>query len=132
MSRLNDLALPYTLPGRAVECLDLGPGWPRTWTVTWKAGKTDNRARLAATTYIWTQVTHGETQFAPCPPEARNDPEHRATWSYDRYAIGQWIRQNKVPFYQQMKPLLDTYATQLSHALDAEYTSGQLKRSLAK
>ncbi|MFG2677208.1 hypothetical protein [Streptomyces sp. NPDC048445] len=33
--------LPYALPDRATECLDLGPGWPRTWTVTWKVGKSD-------------------------------------------------------------------------------------------
>ncbi|GAA1246084.1 hypothetical protein GCM10009578_102000 [Streptomyces rhizosphaericus] len=39
--RLEDLALPYALPERATECLDLGPGWPRTWTVTWKVGKSD-------------------------------------------------------------------------------------------
>ncbi|MEW2325753.1 hypothetical protein AB0926_32520 [Streptomyces griseoincarnatus] len=39
--RLDDLALPYTLPERAAECLDLGPGWPRAWTVSWKAGKSD-------------------------------------------------------------------------------------------
>ncbi|MCK1822460.1 TnsA-like heteromeric transposase endonuclease subunit [Streptomyces sp. XM83C] len=39
--RLDDLALPYALPERATECLDLGPGWSRTWTVTWKVGKSD-------------------------------------------------------------------------------------------
>ncbi|MFJ4320574.1 TnsA-like heteromeric transposase endonuclease subunit [Streptomyces lavendulae] len=38
---LEDLALPYALPERATECLELRPGWPRTWTVTWKVGKSD-------------------------------------------------------------------------------------------
>ncbi|MEV6480973.1 hypothetical protein [Streptomyces sp. NPDC051576] len=35
--RLDDLALPYALPERATGCLDLGPGWARTW----KVGKSD-------------------------------------------------------------------------------------------
>ncbi|MGW1411631.1 hypothetical protein [Streptomyces sp. NPDC002403] len=38
---LEELVLSYALPGRAADCLDLGPGWPRTWTVTWKAGTSD-------------------------------------------------------------------------------------------
>ncbi|WP_251067582.1 hypothetical protein [Streptomyces sp. ISL-36] len=91
----------------------------------------DDRAHLAATAYIWTQVTHGETQFAPQPAEARNDPELDAAWSQDRFTIGHWIRQNKVPFYQQMKPLLDAYATQLTRAVDAARSTRQLARSLA-
>ncbi|GAA0333858.1 TnsA-like heteromeric transposase endonuclease subunit [Streptomyces blastmyceticus] len=41
VSQLNDLALPYALPVRAAAALDVGPGWSRTWTVTWKAGKSD-------------------------------------------------------------------------------------------
>ncbi|MGC0327032.1 hypothetical protein RKD23_000022 [Streptomyces sp. SAI-170] len=91
----------------------------------------DDRARLAVTAYSWTQVTLGETQFAPRPPEARNNPELDATWSQDRFTIGHWLRQNKVPFYQQLKPLLDAYAEQLSHDIDTEHSSGQLSRSLA-
>ncbi|WP_327122516.1 hypothetical protein [Streptomyces sp. NBC_01727] len=91
----------------------------------------DDRARLAATAYIWTQATHGETQFAPQPAEARNDPELDAAWSQDRFTIGHWLRQNKVPFYQQMKPLLDTYTAQLARADDAARSSLQLARSLA-
>ncbi len=39
--RLDDLALPYALPEWATECLDLGPGWTRTWTETWKTGKSE-------------------------------------------------------------------------------------------
>ncbi|MER7805546.1 TnsA-like heteromeric transposase endonuclease subunit [Streptomyces parvulus] len=39
--QLDELVLPYALPGRAAECLDLGPRWPRTWTVTWKAGTSE-------------------------------------------------------------------------------------------
>jgi hypothetical protein len=74
----------------------------------------DDRARLADTAYIWTHVTHGETQFTPRPAEARNDPELNAAWSQDRFTIGHWLRQNKQPYFQQMKPLLDAYATQLT------------------
>ncbi|MBT2546114.1 TniQ family protein [Streptomyces sp. ISL-44] len=92
----------------------------------------EDRARLAATAYIWTQVTYGETQFAPQPAEARNDPALDAAWSQDRFTIGHWLRQNKVPFYQQMKPLLDAYADQLTRAVDATCSGRQLKRSLAK
>lgn len=92
----------------------------------------DDRARLAVTAYIWTRVTHGETQFAPCPPEARHTPEHEAAWSQVRYDIGHWLKQNKQPYYQQMKPLLDAYADQLIHVIDTEHSGRQLARSLAK
>ncbi|WP_431776191.1 TniQ family protein [Streptomyces cucumeris] len=91
----------------------------------------ENRARLAATAYVWTQVTCGETQFAPQPSESRNNAELDTAWSQDRFSIGQWLRQNKVPLYQQMKPLLDTYAEQLSHDIDTKHSTGQLTRSLA-
>jgi hypothetical protein len=91
----------------------------------------DDRARLAATAYIWTQVTCGETRFAPRPAEARNDPELDAAWSQDRFTIGHWLRQNKQPYYQQMKPLLDAYAAQLTQTVDAARSSRQLARSLA-
>ncbi|WP_267882434.1 hypothetical protein [Streptomyces sp. NRRL F-5065] len=37
----------------------------------------------------------------------------------------------KQPYYQQMKPLLDTYAAQLTRAVDAARSSRQLARSLA-
>ncbi|MFD7549680.1 TniQ family protein [Streptomyces sp. NPDC059816] len=92
----------------------------------------DDRARLAVTAYIWTRVTHGETQFAPCPPEAQHDPGHEAAWSRDRYDIAHWLKQNKQPYYQQMKPFLDAYADQLIHAIDTEHSDRQLTRSLAK
>ncbi|GGZ29042.1 TniQ family protein [Streptomyces nitrosporeus] len=91
----------------------------------------EDRARLAATAYVWTQVTLGETQFAPQPSESRNNAELDTAWSQDRFSIGHWIRQNKVPLYQQMKPLLDTYAELLSHDIDTEQSTGQLTRSLA-
>ncbi|MET9135150.1 hypothetical protein ABZX44_35890, partial [Streptomyces antibioticus] len=92
----------------------------------------DDRARLAVTAYLWTQVTEGETQFAPKPTEARNDPELDAPWRLDRFTIGHWLRQNKVPFYRQMKPLLDAYAAQLARTVDATRSTRQLTRSLAK
>ncbi|MFJ4903701.1 hypothetical protein [Streptomyces sp. NPDC088727] len=91
----------------------------------------DDRARLAVTAYLWTQVTQGETQFAPKPTEARKDPELDASWRLDRFTIGHWLRQNKVPFYRQMKPLLDAYATQLARTVDAARSTRQLTHSLA-
>ncbi|MFE2558319.1 TniQ family protein [Streptomyces sp. NPDC059352] len=91
----------------------------------------DDRARLAVTAYLWTQVTQGETQFAPKPTEARNAPELDAPWRLDRFTIGHWIRQNKVPFYRQMKPLLDAYAAQLARTVDAARSTRQLAHSLA-
>ncbi|OII67884.1 hypothetical protein BJP39_23310 [Streptomyces sp. CC77] len=42
-----------------------------------------------------------------------------------------WIRQNKVPFHQQMKPLLDAYAAQLTRAVDTAHSTRRLTRSLA-
>ncbi|MFJ4832136.1 hypothetical protein ACIP79_19875 [Streptomyces sp. NPDC088747] len=69
----------------------------------------ENRARLAVTAYIWTQVTNVEIQFAPQPSESRSNPELNMAWNQDRFSIGQWLRQNEVPLYQQMRPLsLDT------------------------
>ncbi|MFJ2900216.1 hypothetical protein ACIO87_35750 [Streptomyces sp. NPDC087218] len=91
----------------------------------------ENRARLAATAYVWTQATCGETQFAPQPSESCNNAELDTAWSQDRFSIGQWLRQNKVPLYQQMKPILDAYAEQLGHDIDTEHSTGQLARSLA-
>ncbi|MGW0365831.1 hypothetical protein [Streptomyces sp. NPDC002990] len=91
----------------------------------------EDRARLAVTASIWTQVTCGETPFAPRPVEARNDPELDAAWSQDRFTIGHWLRQNKQPYYQQMKPLLDAYAAQLTQAVDAARSSRQLWLSAA-
>ncbi|MFF2514625.1 hypothetical protein [Streptomyces sp. NPDC058086] len=32
----------------------------------------------------------------------------------------------KQPYYQQMKPLLDAYAEQVSHDINTEHPSGQL------
>jgi hypothetical protein len=52
-------------------------------------------------------------------------------WNLDRFSIGYWLRQNKVPFYRQMKPLLDAYAAQLTRTVDAARSSRQLTRSLA-
>ncbi|MGP3979030.1 hypothetical protein ACTWQF_34470 [Streptomyces sp. 8N114] len=44
----------------------------------------DDRARLAATAYIWTQVTHGETNSPHNRLKPRNAPELNAAWSQDR------------------------------------------------
>lgn len=51
-------------------------------------------------------------------------------WSQDRFTIAHWIRQNKVPFYQQMKPLLDAYAAQFTRAVDAARSTRRLNRSV--
>ncbi|MFI8347722.1 hypothetical protein [Streptomyces sp. NPDC085596] len=91
----------------------------------------DDRARPAATACLWTQVTQGEAQFAPQPAEARTDPGLDAAWNLDRFTIGHWLRQNRVPFYRQLKPLLDAYAAQLAQAVDAACFSRRLTRSLA-
>ncbi|MFD4023248.1 hypothetical protein ACFWRV_06945 [Streptomyces sp. NPDC058576] len=50
----------------------------------------------------------------------------------DRYDITHWLKQNEQPYYQQMKPFLDTYADQLIHANDTEHSGRQLTCSLAK
>ncbi|MEU9624598.1 MULTISPECIES: hypothetical protein [unclassified Streptomyces] len=45
-----------------------------------------------------------------------------------------WLKQNKEnkqPYCQQMKPLLDTYADRLAQAVDAERSGHRLARSLA-
>jgi hypothetical protein len=120
--RLADWALPPDTWQEISGQLKRGPS-PRYIS--------DDRARLAFTAYIWTQVTCGETRFAPCPPEARHDPERHSAWSQDRYSLTHWLRQNKVPFYQQMKPLLDTYASQLTRAVDTARSTRQLTHSLA-
>ncbi|MFD8611316.1 hypothetical protein [Streptomyces sp. NPDC059631] len=51
--------------------------------------------------------------------------------SSDRFTIGRWLRQKKVPFYQQLKPLFDAYAEQLAHNIHTQHSTGQLARSLA-
>ncbi|MFE2729335.1 TnsA-like heteromeric transposase endonuclease subunit [Kitasatospora sp. NPDC059327] len=38
---LDDLLIPYEIPAQAVERLDLGPTWSRSWTATWKVGKAE-------------------------------------------------------------------------------------------
>ncbi|MFE1956557.1 TnsA-like heteromeric transposase endonuclease subunit [Streptomyces sp. NPDC059479] len=38
---LDDLCVPYVLPGQAVQQLDAGSGWTRRWTTTWKTGEAD-------------------------------------------------------------------------------------------
>lgn len=49
-----------------------------------------------------------------------------------RFTVSHWIRQNKVPFYQQMKPLLDAYTAQLTRAVDTARWTRQLKRSVTR
>ncbi|MFB6991424.1 hypothetical protein ACFC0C_24770 [Streptomyces sp. NPDC056178] len=38
----------------------------------------DDRRHLAVSAYIWTRVTEGEPDFAPCPPHIAPDPALRA------------------------------------------------------
>ncbi|MCS0603628.1 hypothetical protein NX794_20770 [Streptomyces sp. LP11] len=64
---LDELVLSYALPGRAAECLDLGPGWPRTWTVTWKAGTSERagqRHRPGLECLVSTGRQHGFESLA--------------------------------------------------------------------
>ncbi|WP_405682056.1 hypothetical protein [Streptomyces sp. NBC_00057] len=42
-----------------------------------------------------------------------------------------WLKQNKQPCYQQMKPLLDACADRLTQAIDAERSGRRLTCSLA-
>ncbi|PAZ16491.1 hypothetical protein CLM62_07965 [Streptomyces sp. SA15] len=78
----------------------------------------DDRKRLAVSVYIWTRVTEGELEFAPCPHIA-HDPELRSTWSRQRHNICHWLKTaDDHPYYRALKPLLDAHAQQLAGAID--------------
>jgi hypothetical protein len=62
----------------------------------------DDRRRLAVSAYIWTRVTEGEPDFAPCPPH-----------------FFHWLRKaDHQPYYGALKPLLEDHAEHLAKAID--------------
>lgn len=84
-----------------------------------QASISNDRKRLAVSVYIWTRVTEGELEFAPCPPHIAHDPELRTIWSRQRHNICHWLRRaDQHPYYRSLKPLLDTHAEQLAKAID--------------
>ncbi|MFH8873631.1 TniQ family protein [Streptomyces griseus] len=79
----------------------------------------DDRRRLAVSAYIWTRVTEGEPDFAPCPPHIAPDPELRAVWTRERHNVFHWLRKaDHQPYYGALKPLLEDHAEQLAKAID--------------
>ncbi|MET7551145.1 hypothetical protein ACWD8L_35680 [Streptomyces sp. NPDC005133] len=80
---------------------------------------TDDRRRLAVSSYIWTCVTEGEPNFAPCPPPITHDPELRAVWTRERHNVFHWLRKaDHQPYYSALKPLLEDHAEHLAKAID--------------
>jgi hypothetical protein len=73
----------------------------------------DDRRRLAVSAYIWTRVTEGEPDFAPCPPHIAPDPALRAVWTRERHNVFHWLRTTDA-----LKPLLEQHAEQLAKAID--------------
>ncbi|MER6563965.1 hypothetical protein ABT300_40850 [Streptomyces sp. NPDC001027] len=79
----------------------------------------DDRRRLAVSGYIWTRVTEGEPDFAPCPPHIAPDPALRAVWTRERHNVFHWLRTtDHQPYYGALKPLLEDHAERLAKAID--------------
>jgi hypothetical protein len=80
----------------------------------------DDRRRLAVSVYIWTRVTGGEPDFAPCPPHIALNPELRAVWTRERHNVFRWLRKaDHQPYYGALKPLLEDHAERLAKATDS-------------
>ncbi|MFF9432071.1 hypothetical protein [Streptomyces sp. NPDC014746] len=79
----------------------------------------DDRRRLAVSAYIWTRVTEGEPDFAPCPPHIAPDPALRAVWTRERHNVFHWLRTTAhQPYYDALKPLLEDHAEHLAKEID--------------
>jgi hypothetical protein len=79
----------------------------------------DDRRRLVVSACIWTRVTEGEPDFAPCPPHIAPDPELRAVWTQERHNVFHWLRKaDHQPYYGALKPLLEDHAEHLAKAID--------------
>lgn len=78
-----------------------------------------DRRRLAVSAYIWTRVTEGEPDFAPCPPHIAQDPQRRAVWTRERHNVFHWLRKaDHQPYYGALKPLLEDHAEHLAKGID--------------
>ncbi len=83
----------------------------------------DDRRRLAVSAYIWTRVTEGEPDFAPCPAHIAHDPDLRWAWNRQRHNVFHWLRRaDDQPYYRALKPLLDAHAEQLAKAIDCDFS----------
>jgi hypothetical protein len=90
------------------------------------AAITDDRKRLAVTVYIWTQVTQGESEFAPCPARIADDPVRRREWAVQRRNISRLFGQtDRHPHYRQLRSLLEPVIARLADTID----TGQKPRS---
>ncbi|MFG2803670.1 hypothetical protein [Streptomyces pseudovenezuelae] len=81
---------------------------------------TDDRKRLAFTTYIWARVTHGEFRLSPCPTDIISNPAVLYTWRRQRNTTVQRLHTEASHYYRQLKPLLETYAEQLARRIDVD------------
>jgi hypothetical protein len=80
----------------------------------------DDRRRLAVSAYIWTRVTEGEPDFAPCPPHIAPDPAQRAVWTRERRNVIHRLRKaDHQPYYVALKSLLEDHAERLAKAVDS-------------
>ncbi|MCZ4101069.1 hypothetical protein [Streptomyces sp. H39-C1] len=78
-----------------------------------------DRRRLAVGAYIWTRVTEGEPDYAPCPPHIAPDPQLRAVWTRERHNVFHWLRKaDHQPYYGALKPLLEDHAEHLAKEID--------------
>ncbi|WP_431782416.1 TniQ family protein [Streptomyces chumphonensis] len=108
-----------------------------TWTLppdTWEvllakldrkpgAAITDDRKRLAVTVYIWTHVTQGQPEHAPCPAHISEDPVRRREWTIQRRNICRLFGESdRHPHYQQLKTLLHPLIAQLADTIDRNQT----------
>ncbi|MGP4088760.1 hypothetical protein [Streptomyces sp. KR55] len=75
------------------------------------------------TVYIWTQVTQGQHEHAPCPVHVSEDPVRRREWTIQRRNICRLFGESDHhPHYRQLKTLLHPLIAQLSDTIDRNKT----------
>ncbi|WP_411097794.1 hypothetical protein [Streptomyces sp. 020-2-3H-GM] len=75
--------------------------------------------RLAVSAYLWTRVTEGESDFAPCPPYIGSDPALRVVRTQERHNVFHRLHTpDHQPCYGALKPLLEDHAERLAKAID--------------